>query len=103
MMPRFPQRGPLGQLFPRFLGNIKALRLPAVRPVMLRFLRMAGTAGARMFRSRVGCVLPTWAWGCLPGIPIRDASTETTGSLKFLGNLNSCLHMFSDPGRPLRP
>ena len=27
---------------------------------------------------------------------------ETTGPPKFLGNLNTHLHMFSDPGRTIR-
>ena len=40
-MPRFPPRGPLGRLFPRFIGTIKALRLPAVLPAALRFLGMS--------------------------------------------------------------
>ena len=40
-MPRFPPRGPHGRLFPRFNGTIKALRLPAVPPAVLRFLRLA--------------------------------------------------------------
>ena len=31
-MPRFPPRGPIGRLFPRFHGTIKALRLPASIP-----------------------------------------------------------------------
>ena len=40
-MPRFPPRGPLGRLFPRFRGTTKALRLPAVPPAALRCLRLA--------------------------------------------------------------
>src|SRR5208337_4621183 len=40
-MPRFPPRGPLGRLFPRFLGTIKALRLPAAHPAAFRFLHLA--------------------------------------------------------------
>ena len=40
-MPRFPPRGLLGRLFPRFHGTIKALRLPAGLPAALRFLRLA--------------------------------------------------------------
>lgn len=39
-MPPFPPRGPSGR-FPHFLGLIEALRLPAVRPTSLRFLRSA--------------------------------------------------------------
>jgi len=46
-MPRFPPRGPHGRLFPRFHGTIKALRLPAVPPAALRFLRAGGTTGSR--------------------------------------------------------
>ena len=49
-MPRFPPRGPHGRLFPRFHGTIKALRLPAVLPGGLRFLRPPGTTVAHGHR-----------------------------------------------------
>lgn len=67
------------------------------------FPSFGGTTGSRTFRSRRRCVLPRRAWGWSPGIPLRDASVETSGSLKFLGNPYSRLLMFSDPGRPMRP
>jgi hypothetical protein len=40
-MPRFPSPGSSRVEFPGFLGTIKALRLPAVLPAALRFLRLA--------------------------------------------------------------
>ena len=64
---------------------------------------LGGTTGARMFRSRRRCVGQRRAWGWSPGLPCREFFVETTGSPKFLGNPNSRLHMFSDPGRPMRP
>jgi hypothetical protein len=53
------------------------------------FPSLGGTVGSRMFRSRVGCVLPTWAWGCSPGIPIRECfhgdgrSSQVPGEPQF--------------------
>ena len=70
-MPRFPPRGPLGRLFPRFDGTIKALRLPAVPPAALRFLRLAVPREHASFRSRRRCVRQRRAWGWSPGIPVR--------------------------------
>ena len=103
-MPRFPPRGPHGRLFPRFHGTIKALRLPAGRPAALRCLRTGGTTGARMFRSRRRCVQTTSGLGLVNPVPPSGiSSVETTGSLKFLGNPDSRLHMVSDPGRPIHP
>ena len=106
-MPRFPPRGPHGRLFPRFIGTIKALRLPAVPPAALRCLRLA--------------VPRDHAFVSLPRRPVRPPglglftryprpgcfAVETTGSPKFLGNPDSRLHMFSTPAgrrvsRPLR-
>jgi hypothetical protein len=40
-VPRFPSPGSSRVEFPGFLGTIKALRLPAVLPAALRFLRLA--------------------------------------------------------------
>ena len=71
-MPRFPPRGPGGRLFPRFVGTIKALRLPAVPPAALRFLRLAVPRDHARFRSRRRCVPQRRAWGWSPGIPVRD-------------------------------
>jgi len=39
-MPRFPSPGSLRVKFPGFIGNIKALRLPAALPAALRCLRL---------------------------------------------------------------
>ncbi len=55
-----------------------------------------------MFRSRRRCVGQRRAWGWSPGTPSREFFVETTGSPNFLGNPYSRLHMFSDPGRPMR-
>jgi len=38
-----------------------------------------------------------------PVFPSGMASVETAGSPKFLGNPDSRLHMFFDPGRLMRP
>ena len=87
-MPRFPPRGPHGRLFPRFDGTIKALRLPAVLPAKLRFLRPAGTTvapGSFRFSHRH----PAQNDGPGVGHPVSPSgsfSVETTGSPKFLGN-----------------
>ncbi len=102
-MPRFAPRGPLGRAFPRFSATIEALRLPAVPPTALRFLRLVVPREHALLRSRRRCVRQRRAWGCSPGGPGRDSSVETTGAPKFLGNPDSRLRMFSDPGRPMRP
>jgi hypothetical protein len=93
----------LAAKFPGFFGTIKALRLPAAHPAALRFLRLAvpwdhasfapAVAACGNFGPGVGQPVSP------PGLP----SMETTGSPKFLGNPNSRLHMFFDPGRPSRP
>jgi hypothetical protein len=62
-----------------------------------------GTTESRTFRSRRRCVRQRRAWSWSPGISFRDASVETTGSLKFLGNPYPRLHMFFDPGRSRHP
>jgi hypothetical protein len=49
--PPFPPRGPSGQ-FPRFIGTIKALRLPTALPASLRFLRSAVPRSRRLSLSR---------------------------------------------------
>jgi hypothetical protein len=71
-MPRFPRRGPLGRLFPRFVGTIEALRLPAAPPTALRFLRLAVPRVHAWFRSGRHGVLRRQAWGWWPGIPSRE-------------------------------
>lgn len=84
-MPRFPPRGPLGRLFPRFDGTIKALRLPAAHPAAFRFLHLAVPRDHAAFAPVVA------ARGNLgPGVghpvsPSGLTSVETTGSPKFLG------------------
>jgi hypothetical protein len=102
-MPRFPPRGPHGCLFPRFVGTIKALRLPAVHPAAFRFLHLAVPRDHASFAPAIAA-----CGGDGPGVvhsvsPSGTSSVETTGSPKFLGNPNSRLHMFLDPGRPVHP
>ncbi len=36
------------------------------------FPSLGGTTGSRMFRSRRRCVRPRRAWGCSPGLPVRE-------------------------------
>jgi hypothetical protein len=68
------------------------------------FPSFGGATGSRTFRSRGGCVNAARGPGVVrPVSPSGTASMETTGAPKFLGNPNSCLHMFFDPGRPMRP
>ena len=89
-MPRFPPRGPLGRLFPRFRGTTKALRLPAVPPAALRCLRLA------VPRERTALFVPPdaaarkrRAWGWSPGIPVRayfrgnDRISQVSGEPQF--------------------
>ncbi len=71
-MPRFPPRGPLGRLFPRFDGTIKALRLPAGLPAALRFLRLAVPRERAPFAPAAAARGRCRAWGWLPGIPVRE-------------------------------
>jgi hypothetical protein len=52
-VPPFPPRGPSGR-FPRFIGTIEALRLPAARPTSLRFLRSVVPAPTRSGRETTG-------------------------------------------------
>ena len=102
-MPRFPPRGPLGRLFPRFDGTIKALRLPAGPPAALRFLRLAVPRERARFAPAAVRVAGVGPGVGRPVSPSGKASVETTGSPKFLGNPDSRLPMFFDPGRPKRP
>ena len=87
----------------RFLGTIKALRLPAALPTVLRFLRLA------VPRDHADFAPAAAACGNVgPGVghsvsPSETSSVETTESPKFLGNPNSRLYMVSDPGRSRRP
>jgi len=47
-MPRFPSPGSVRVKFPGFIGIIEALRLPAVLPAALRFLRLAVPRGTQI-------------------------------------------------------
>ena len=71
-MSRFPPRGPLGQLFPRFTGTIKALRLPGVLPSALRFLRLEVPREHACFAPAAVACTRRRAWGCSLGTPIRE-------------------------------
>ena len=71
-MPRFPPRGPHGRLFPRFLGTIKALRLPAGPPAALRCLRLAVPREHAPFAPVAVACGRRRAWGWSPGIPVRE-------------------------------
>ena len=90
--------------FPRFNGTIRALRLPAVRPAALRFLRPAVPS---MRPRRFAPAGPADARACGPGlVEIRPAhaevcSTETTGPPKFLGNPHCTFAGLFDPGRTI--
>jgi hypothetical protein len=88
-MPRFPPRGPLGQLFPRFHGTIKALRLPAAPPAALRFLRLAVPRERAHFAPYAVARGRRGAWGWSPGIPVRvcfrgdDRISQVPGEPQF--------------------
>ena len=102
-MPRFPPRGSRGRLFPRFDGTIKALRLPALRPAALRCLRLAVPWEHACFAPAVDACGNVGPGVGHPVSPPGLSSVETAGSPKFLGNPDSRLPMFFDPGRPMRP
>lgn len=70
-MPRFPSPGSLRVKFPGFIGNIKALRLPAVHPAALRCLRLAVPREHASFAPAVVAYGRRQAWGWSPGIPLR--------------------------------
>jgi len=68
------------------------------------FPSFGGTTGMRPFRSRHRGRMADDEPGVFhPVAPTGNSSVETTGSPKFLGNLNSRLLMFFDPGRPNVP
>ena len=84
--------------FPRFVGTIKALRLPAAPPAALRCLRLAVPRVASWFRSH-----RLRRNGGGPGVlvsaaPGRMLPVETTGSPKFLGNPHCFFARFYDSG-----
>jgi len=88
-MPRFPPRGPRRRLFPRFVGTIKALRLPAGLPAALRFLRLAVPRERAAFAPTAVARGRRRAWGWSPGIPVRvdfrgdDRSSQVPGEPQF--------------------
>ena len=96
-MPRFPPRGPHGRLFPRFVGTIKALRLPAVHPAAFRFLHLAVPRDHAYFAPAVAACGNVGPGVGHPVSPSGNSSVETTGSPKFLGNPHSRLHIAALP------
>jgi hypothetical protein len=70
-MPRFPSPGSSRAEFPGFSGTIKALRLPAIRPAALRFLRLAVPRERARFAPAAVARDRRRAWGWSPGIPVR--------------------------------
>ena len=83
-----PSAGSSGIEFPCFFGTMGALRLPAILPAALRFLRLAVPSRAPVFVPPAGSDADPGAWGFLetgnPG-PLLD-DTETTGPPRFLEN-----------------
>ena len=81
--------------FPCFIGTIKALRLPAVHPAALRYVRLAVPQRSLVvFAPRRTSAPPK------PGVddPVSPAGTiaeETAGPHKFLGNPDCPFAMFS--------
>ena len=99
-MPRFPSPGSSRVEFPGFLGTIKALRLPAAPPAALRFLRLAVPRDHAYFAPAAAACRSGGPGVVHPVSPSGTSSVETKGSPKFLGNPDSRLLMFLDPGRP---
>src|SRR5208283_4043423 len=69
----------------------------------LRFLRLAVPRDHASFAPAIAARGNVGPGVVDPVAPSGYASVETTGDPKFLGSLDSRLHMFSDPGRPGRP
>lgn len=97
-----PSPGSARAFVPPLHRYYQALRLPAGHLAALRFLRLAILRDHAFFAPGVAACGDDG-----PGVghsvsPPEFSSVETTGSPKFLGNPNSRLHMFSDPGRPMR-
>ena len=67
-----PSTGSSRVEFPRFVGTIRALRLPVARPAALRCLRLAVPWEHSEVRSRCGRVHPQQAGTWSPGGPNRD-------------------------------
>ena len=101
-MPRFPPPGPRGPSSPA--SSVLSRHsdfLPSLSP---RFVSFAWRYHGNTLISlppagRVAVVGPGVGH---PVSPSGTASVETTGPPKFLGNPDSRLPMFSDPGRPVR-
>ncbi len=89
--------------FPCFVGTIRTLRLPAVPPAALRFLRLAvprtdacgfaATGGKRQTPVTRG----SWVTRIAP--LFRGLRAETTGPPTFLGNPDCAYALLFDPGR----
>ena len=89
--------------FPCFTGTIKALRLPAAHPAVLRYLRLA-VPRCHSLCSLLGGRVTAEAWSWSPGSSSRDVAEETAGSPKFLGNPKCPFaHVQSTPAGPLAP
>ena len=90
--------------FPGFNGTIRALRLPAVRPAALRFLRLAVPPWhARFAPTGVACDAGDQGFLLfLLRLPLAGIQVETTGPLTFLGNPDCALALLFDPGRLVR-
>jgi len=74
--------------FPCFISTIKALRLPAVRPAALRYLRLAVPQSALVVFPQWRTSMPTQPGVGHPVAPAGIFAEEATGSRKFLGKLD---------------
>jgi hypothetical protein len=102
-MPRFPSTGFLRVKFPGFIGNIKALRLPAAHPAALGCLRLAVPRDHARFAPAAAACGNVGPGVVHPVSPSGQSSMETTGSPKFLGNLHCPFaHVLTDAGRTAR-
>ncbi len=82
--------------FPSFDGTIKALRLPAVRPTALRFLRLAvPRLHSQVCSSTTECAVE--AWSCSPGGSSRDVAEETDRISQVPGEPQSSVCTCSKP------
>ena len=99
----FPPRGPSGQ-FPRFIGNVEALRLPIALPASLRCLRSAVPRRRPSIRSHGRSTPDAREPGpfCCP--PSRHLATEAVGSPRFLDEpLRACPRSPQTLGGSRRP
>ena len=87
----------------RFHGTIKALRrLPPFPPRFVSFVWWY-PGSTHLFAPAVAACCNVGPGVGHPVSPPGNSSVELAGSPKFLGNPDSRLHMFFDPGRPVRP